>query len=305
MAGTAPPDKNDEYLLYQLLIGSWPAELTNVTQPDPSLLKGYIDRVEGAMIKSIREAKVHSTWAAPNTEYEEAVTAFLRECLDVSRRNPFLEAFVPFQARIAKLGAINGIAQALLKLTVPGVPDIYQGSEMWNLSLVDPDNRLPVDYETHQRALDQLEGELEADPASLPGLIDHWQDGVIKLAVTVKALKLREEKPELFAFGGYEALTAQGEKSEQICAFARVHEGDSVIVAVPRLVTRLEDEAGTKVGWGDTVIILPASVTGEGSGRWRNLLTGAVVETQTREEGAVLVADKLLGKFPLALLVAA
>ena len=141
MAGTAPPDKNDEYLLYQLLVGSWPAELTNVTQPDPSLLKGYIDRVEGAMIKSIREAKVHSTWAAPNTEYEEAVTAFLRECLDVSRRNPFLEAFVPFQARIAKLGAINGIAQALLKLTVPGVPDIYQGSEMWNLSLVDPDNR--------------------------------------------------------------------------------------------------------------------------------------------------------------------
>ena len=259
------------------------------------------------MIKSIREAKVHSTWAAPNTEYEEAVMAFVYECLDVSRRNPFLEAFVPFQARVAKLGALNGLAQALLKLTVPGVPDIYQGSEMWNLSLVDPDNRLPVDYETHQRALEQVEGQLEADPASLPGLMDHWQDGVIKLAVTLKALKLREEKPELFAFGGYEALTAQGEKSEQICAFARVHEGDSVIVAVPRLVARLEDEAGERVGWGDTVVTLPASVTvtGEGSGRWRNLLTGAVVEAETREDGAVLVADKLLGGFPLALLVAA
>jgi (1->4)-alpha-D-glucan 1-alpha-D-glucosylmutase len=123
--------------------------------------------------------------------------------------------------------------------------------------------------------------------------------------VTLKALKLREEKPELFAFGGYEALTAQGEKSEQICAFARVHEGDSVIVAVPRLVARLEDEAGERVGWGDTVVTLPASVTGEGPRRWRNLLTGAVVEAETREDGAVLAADKLLGGFPLALLVAA
>jgi (1->4)-alpha-D-glucan 1-alpha-D-glucosylmutase len=305
MAGTAPPDKNDEYLLYQLLIGSWPAELTNVTQPDASLLKGYIERVEGAMIKSIREAKVHSTWAAPNTEYEDAVIAFLHECLDVTRRNPFLEAFVPFQAKVAKLGALNGLAQALLKLTVPGVPDIYQGSEMWNLSLVDPDNRLPVDYETHQRALEQVEGELETDPASLPGLMDHWQDGVIKLAVTLKALKLREEKPELFAFGGYEALTAQGEKSEQICAFARIHEGDGVIVAVPRLVARLEDESGNRLGWSDTVVTLPATAAGEGSGRWKNLLTGAVIDAETREEGAVLTADKLLGSFPLALLVRA
>ena len=116
MAGTAPPDKNDEYLLYQLLIGSWPAELTNVTQPDASLLKGYIERVEGAMIKSIREAKVHSTWAAPNTEYEEAVIAFLHECLDVTRRNPFLEAFVPFQAQGGEAGSAQrpcpGVAEA-------------------------------------------------------------------------------------------------------------------------------------------------------------------------------------------------
>jgi (1->4)-alpha-D-glucan 1-alpha-D-glucosylmutase len=257
------------------------------------------------MIKSIREAKVHSTWAAPNTEYEDAVIAFLHECLDVTRRNPFLEAFVPFQAKIAKLGALNGLAQTVLKLTVPGVPDIYQGSEMWNLSLVDPDNRLPVDYETHQRALEQVEGELETDPASLPSLMDHWQDGVVKLAVTLKALKLREEKPELFAFGGYEALTAQGEKSEQICAFARIHEGDGIIVAVPRLVARLEDESGNRLGWSDTVVTLPASVTGEGSGRWKNLLTGAVIDAETREEGAVLTADKLLGGFPLALLVRA
>ncbi|WP_158044436.1 malto-oligosyltrehalose synthase [Skermanella pratensis] len=296
MAGTAPPDKNDEYLLYQLLVGSWPAELTNVTQPDAALLKGYIGRVEGAMIKSIREAKVHSTWAAPNTEYEEAVIAFLHECLDVSRRSPFLEAFVPFQARVARLGALNGLAQALLKLTVPGVPDIYQGSEMWNLSLVDPDNRLPVDYDMHQRALDQLEGELEQDPACLPALFDHWQDGVVKLAVTRQALKLRGEKPELFAHGSYEALAAQGAKSDQVCAFARIHEGASVIVAVPRLVARLEDDPD----WGDTAVVLPTSV---GAGRWRNLLTDAVVEAEPREDGAAFPAGKLMGKFPFALLV--
>jgi len=296
MEGTAAPDRNDEYLLYQLLIGSWPAELTNVVEPDAEALKTFADRIEGAMIKSIREAKVHSTWAAPNAEYEDAVKGFLHECLDVSRHSPFLQSFVPFQARIARLGALNSLSQTLLKLTVPGVPDIYQGSEMWNLSLVDPDNRLPVDYEKRMRALDQLEAEFEQDPGAMPGLLDHWEDGVVKLALTWKALNLRREKPALFAHGSYDALNVQDVRSEHICAFARSFDDDTMVVVAPRLLAKL-GEAGD---WADTVILLPSTIAPR---RWRNLLTGKVVEAETREDGSALSAAGLLTGFPFALLV--
>jgi (1->4)-alpha-D-glucan 1-alpha-D-glucosylmutase len=144
--GTAPPDRNDEYLFYQLLLGAWPAELTGVESPDAEEVRFFGERIEGAMVKSMREAKLHSTWASPDTAYEEAMLGFVRDALDVSRSNAFLSVFLPFQERVARLGIRNSLVQTTLKLTLPGVPDIYQGAELWDLSLVDPDNRRSVDY---------------------------------------------------------------------------------------------------------------------------------------------------------------
>ena len=151
--GTAPPDQNDEYMFYQLLVGSWPAELLGRRTPDAEALAAYAERIKGALTKSMREAKVHSTWAAPGTAYEEAMLSFAELALDTDRAGTFLASFLPFAERIARLGASNTLAQTVLKLTLPGVPDIYQGTELWDLSLVDPDNRRPVDYALRLRML--------------------------------------------------------------------------------------------------------------------------------------------------------
>ena len=153
--GTAPPERNDEYLFYQMLLGAWPAELTGIGLPDAEQAGAFAERLEGAMVKSLREAKLHTTWAAPNLAYEEAMLGFVRDALDMSRPNAFLEAFLPFQERVARLGVRNSLVQAALKLTLPGMPDIYQGAELWDLSLVDPDNRRPVDYGLRARLLEQ------------------------------------------------------------------------------------------------------------------------------------------------------
>ena len=128
--GIAPPDRNDEYLLYQLLLGAWPAELTGTGTPDAEALRGFPERMEGAMVKSMREAKRHTTWAAPNTAYDEGMLGFLREALDPARSTAFLDAFLPFQAQVARLGFRNSLVQTALKLTLPGMPDIYQGCEL-------------------------------------------------------------------------------------------------------------------------------------------------------------------------------
>ena len=144
--GTAPPDRNDEYLFYQLLLGAWPAELTGVDSLDPKKLRSFTERMEGVMVKSMREAQLPSTWASPDMAYEEAMLGFVRDALEISRPNAFLNAFLPFQQRIARLGSRNSVVQTTLKLTLPDVADVYQGAELWDLSLVDPDNRRPVNY---------------------------------------------------------------------------------------------------------------------------------------------------------------
>ncbi|CAO3431719.1 malto-oligosyltrehalose synthase [Azospirillum doebereinerae] len=286
--GTAPPDRNDEYLFYQLLVGAWPVELTGASADslDPAAMTAFAERIVGAMTKSMREAKVHSTWAAPNEAYESAVTSFIHDALDVSRRNAFLESFLPFQATVAKLGMVNGLSQALLKLTSPGVPDIYQGCELWNLSLVDPDNRLPVDYGVRRRLLEEVDGALEQ--GTVPSLLDRWTDGAVKLAVTRAALALRAEKPDVFVSGECLPLEVTGEKAEHVVAFARKAGDDTVLVAVPRLVGGL----GETPDWGNTAIPLPR---GE---RWRNALTGESVEG-----GDAVSAAALFQRFPVALLV--
>lgn len=285
--GTAPPDRNDEYLFYQLLLGAWPAELTgaSVDRIEQPAMTAFAERIVGAMTKSMREAKVHSTWAAPNEAYEGAVVSFIHDALDVTRRNAFLEAFLPFQASLARIGMVNGLSQSLLKLTSPGVPDIYQGCELWNLSLVDPDNRLPVDYDACRELLEEVEGIVER--GTVAGLLERWTDGAVKLAVTRQALAVRGEMPEVFSAGEYLPLEATGERADHVVAYARRTGDATVVVAVPRLVGQL----GEKPDWGNTAIPLP-----RGTG-WRNRLTGAEVEG-----GDAVMAATLFADLPVALL---
>ncbi|PGH56593.1 malto-oligosyltrehalose synthase [Azospirillum palustre] len=287
--GTAPPDRNDEYLFYQLLLGAWPAELTgaSVDRIEQPAMTAFAERIVGAMTKSMREAKVHSTWAAPNEAYEGAVVSFIHDALDVTRRNAFLESFLPFQASLARIGMVNGLSQALLKLTSPGVPDIYQGCELWNLSLVDPDNRLPVDYDACRTLLEEVEGLVER--GTVAGLLERWTDGAVKLAVTRQALAVRGEMPEVFSAGEYLPLEATGERADHVVAYARRTGDETVVVAVPRLVGQL----GEKPDWGNTAIPLP-----RGTG-WRNRLTGAEVEG-----GDAVMAATLFADLPVALLSA-
>ena len=209
--GTAPPDRNDEYLLYQLLIGTWPVELLDAsalkTDAGGAELDVYAKRIAGALEKSMREAKLHSNWSAPNTAYEEAMQRFAADALDPLRPT-FLTAFLPFAQRVAKLSVDNSLAQLVLKLTLPGVPDIYQGCELWDLSLMDPDNRRAVDYGRRRSMLERVETGLRADRgALLTQTYAAWEDGAIKFALTRVLLDLRAADPSLFAAGSYEAIT--------------------------------------------------------------------------------------------------
>lgn len=297
--GSAAPDRNDEYLLYQLLLGAWPAGLTGIEDPaelDPDEVADLAGRIEGAMIKSVREAKVHSTWAAPDVAYEDAVKSFVRDCLDLSRRNPFLESFLPFQARLAGLGILNSLSQTLIKLTVPGVPDIYQGAELWDLSLVDPDNRRPVDYGARRRLLERVEAIGDDGADEFKRLLADWKDGAVKLALVHRTLRLRARHPDLFAQGSYEGLEVRGALSQNVVAYARSLGGTAVVVAVPRLTAAL----GANPDWSGCRVLLPAGLPVEG---WRNALTGRKLEGHAGGDGTFLAAGDLFADFPVALLV--
>jgi (1->4)-alpha-D-glucan 1-alpha-D-glucosylmutase len=278
----APPDRNDEYLFYQLLLGAWPAELTSL---NPDAVNSFAERIERTMIKSIREAKLHSTWASPNAAYEDAALVFVRAAFDVSRPNAFLDAFLPFQQRVARLGVRNSLLQTALKLTLPGMPDIYQGAELWDLNLVDPDNRRAVDYAHRTRLLTETMAELKRDRrGTMLSLLENWRDGRCKLAVTTTLLAERNEHPRLFAEGGYEPLAVTGPKADQICAFART--ADLVVVGA-RFPARFEAEPD----WGETQVSLPGTTT-----RWRDVLTGRIMTGDLQD---------ILGDLPVAVLIRA
>jgi (1->4)-alpha-D-glucan 1-alpha-D-glucosylmutase len=292
--GTAPPDRNDEYLFYQLLLGAWPAELTGIDTPSPEQMRSFSERVEGAMIKSMREAKLYSTWASPNTTYEEAMLGFVRDALDVARPNAFLSAFVPFQERIARLGIRNSLVQACLKLTLPGMPDIYQGAELWDLSLVDPDNRRPVDYGMRSERLEEVMAQLEQNRrAAMLHMLEDWRDGRVKLAVIATLLAYRREHPEVFAQGGYEPIVASGPRADQVCSFARSHDGDALVAVASRFPARSEenhDWAGTEIRW-------PQAIRDGMS--CRDLLGGRLV----KRHGECMDLGSMLEEMPIAVLV--
>ena len=286
---TAPPERNDEYLFYQLLVGTWPVELTGCEALDPVVLEQYRGRIKSAMTKSIREAKVHSTWGSPNMAYEDAVMSFVEGALDPDGSSAFFTAFLPFQERIARLGVRNSLVQTTLKLTAPGVPDIYQGAELWDLSLMDPDNRRPVDYEVRIRLLD----ELCKGRRSAPALLEHWQDGAVKLFVTSKILGLRAAEPEVFAQGEYEPMFATGPQADCLCAFARRAGDRSVAVLAARFPARLE----TGDGWRDARIGFPQHLAAT---TFRNVLSGNEV---TVEDDGGSDLKPAFGGLPVAVFV--
>jgi len=294
--GLTAPAPNDEYLLYQTLLGAWPLDPL-----DGASLRAFRERIQAYMQKAVREAKVHTSWINPNGEYEGALARFVDGLLGSVEGNRFLDDFVPAQRRIARHGALNSLAQTLVKLTSPGVPDTYQGTELWDFSLVDPDNRRPVDYARRREWLRELEARTTAEAGALASeLLDAWEDGRVKLWLTWRLLSLRRERAAWFAHAGYRALPARGEHARRVCAYARTGDGSGLAVIVPRLWLDLAPNGdGWPMGdaWADTRVVLP-----EGVAAWRNLLTGEQGAVATRERARSVGLRDVLRTFPLAVL---
>ena len=260
-SGVEYPDRNTEYFYYQTLIGAWPLPL---------------DRAQAYMLKAVREAKQHTSWVANNKEFEDALNSFIERTL---AHEPFIQKLEEFVARIAEAGRLNSLAQTLLKCIAPGVPDLYQGGELWDLSLVDPDNRRPVDYALRRQLLEELQ-QLSGDDV-VAQIMRRADDGLPKMWIIHHALRLRREHPEWFGTdAAYLPLNAEGSKADHVIACMRGH---SVIAVVPRLVIRLDG------AWRRTRLTLP-------EGRWMNRLTREGLT------GGSIEVENLLRHFPVALL---
>jgi (1->4)-alpha-D-glucan 1-alpha-D-glucosylmutase len=231
--GGPAPDAADEIMLYQTIVGAWPLELS---PDDAQGLAAYRDRVGGWLEKAVREAKRHSEWAWPNEPYEQACRGFLAACLDPARTAPVVREMAAFALRIAPAGVANSLSQTLLRMTVPGVPDLYQGAELWDFSLVDPDNRRPVDFAHRAAVLEAALLETGGSPADLAAT---WHDGRVKLAIIARTLALRARLPELFAAGTYQRLAVEGPQAENLIALSRNLDGKAIIAVTTRLPTRL------------------------------------------------------------------
>jgi (1->4)-alpha-D-glucan 1-alpha-D-glucosylmutase len=290
------PSPNDEYLLYQTLVGVWPSRCDTGDDNDG---KTFCDRIEAYMLKAIREAKRNTSWINRNTEYEAAVSSFVKALLGPGAKNRFLNDFAPFQRRVARIGLWNSLSQTLLKLTCPGVPDIYQGNELLDFSLVDPDNRRQVDYLRRQQLFECVRGGSNApDASSISRLLATCEDGQVKLYLIWKILELRQQQPNLFQHGEYVPLAVAGAKADHVIAFARGFESTRVLVIVPRLVAGLLNPnesdlppIGPQI-WADTHVLLPRGCPE----RYRNVLTGEVSDLE-----AQISVSSALGDFPVAL----
>jgi (1->4)-alpha-D-glucan 1-alpha-D-glucosylmutase len=320
--GELAPARNEEYLLYQTLLGAWPVELTNDERRKSTIYRAptndekgehsslvggrwseYVERIQNYMVKAIREAKVNTSWLNPNTAYDEAVRAFVAAILDAAPTNRFLSDFRILQRKIAHFGAFNSLSQVLLKLAAPGVPDIYQGNELWDFSLVDPDNRRPVDYDLRAWLLGELL-DTSGDRAALArALVEAKHDGRVKLYLTHRALTFRRDHADLFRAGAYTRLEATAEANEHIVAFARALGDTEALAVAPRLLAkRLRDPEALPHGeaaWGTALLILPAA---PGNWRYRNIFTDEIIRAVTRDQVVGLPLAEVFANFPAALL---
>jgi (1->4)-alpha-D-glucan 1-alpha-D-glucosylmutase len=312
--GEPAPDANDEYLFYQTLLGAWPMKEPNrQLNASAAASDSFRERMAAYMHKAIKEAKVHTSWVNPNRDYDDAVEEFVMNVLRTDRQDGFWEDFGSFQKRISFYGKYNSLSQLLLKLTSPGIPDTYQGSELWDLRLVDPDNRRPVDYGIRIAYLEDLKARIgrqenEGTPASAwislaKELLKTSDDGRIKLYTLYRTLLFRQSDPDLFTVGEYLPLDAAGIKKENICSFGRRMGSHIVLVAVPRLPVGLTDgierEPLGEIVWQGTWLILPKEWSNH---RYRNLFTGEVLSVGKRPEYALLPLSAVFQCFPVALL---
>jgi (1->4)-alpha-D-glucan 1-alpha-D-glucosylmutase len=297
--GRQVPDCNEEYLLYQTLVGSWPFDLSS-----EAARAEYVERIQQYMAKAVHEAKVNLSWISDDPAYVEALRQFIEKILasgTSTRPNAFLEQIQGFLPAVMFFGAINSLAQRVLMLTSPGNPDIYQGTELWDFSLVDPDNRRPVDYALRERLLSELDRKAEAGnlPALCAELLENYQDGRIKLWTTMQALRLRRDRRDLFHPGRYRPLHAIGMKRQHVVAFAREQHNHVAIVAVPRLsYTLAGGSLRAPLGelWETTELPVPPRC----AEFLENIFTGEKIRvTQQR----TLLCREVFAHFPVAVLV--
>ncbi|HYO63320.1 MAG TPA: malto-oligosyltrehalose synthase [Pyrinomonadaceae bacterium] len=295
---TEAPDANEEYLIYQTLVGAWPLAPT-----DGDGHAAFVARVQEYMNKALKEAKVHTSWISPNEDYERAVREFVAGILEPSEGNAFLSDFAEFQRATARAGMFNSLSQVLLKVASPGVPDFYQGTELWSLTLVDPDNRRPVDYEERKRLLASLD---EAEAANRAGLLEElvgrMEDGRVKLYVTSRALNFRRARRELFDAGEYVPLAARGARAHHVVAFARRQGGGEAVAVAARFFTRLNGANNLPLGaevWGDTFLPLDAT---DGAARFRDVFTGREFGLSAEGGAAGLRLSEVFESLPVALL---
>jgi len=294
--GELAPDRNDEYLFYQALVGAWPDGALGRDE-----LAGFRERIAAYMEKAIKEAKVHTSWVNPNEAYDRAVEKFVREVLDPDSSDGFLNDFDEFHKPIAFAGMLNSLAQTLLKMTAPGVPDFYQGTELCDLNLVDPDNRRPVDFAKRRNFLEEFKREESVDRAGMVcDMLSQWQDGRVKLYLIYKILNFRREHRELFQSGDYLPLYAEGKFREHICAFARRWNDHWIIVAAPRLLTRIVPPGCLPLGepvWEDAVLRLRHGTPEY----WHNILTDEILSARKTEgEQKVLPLHQIFKTYPVA-----
>jgi (1->4)-alpha-D-glucan 1-alpha-D-glucosylmutase len=309
--GQLVPDRNEEYFLYQTLLGAWPLEEHN----NPALQRSvesavatkapvpqeFVRRIQEYVVKATREAMVHTRWTKPNEAHEKGLQTFVAAILSESSAPEFLTDLRGFEKSFGYFGMVNGLAQTLLKMTAPGVPDFFQGSELWDLRLVDPDNRTPVDFAQRIAALKELEQETAAPsrgPATskIRELAERWEDGRIKLFLIRKILGYRRQHAALFADGDFLPAEVRGPAADKVVAFFRCHENEWSLTVVPRWLARPTSQGGEK--WRETVIVLPKGAP-EG---WSNVLTGARSKVHAGNAEHVLHVGEVIGDFPVALL---
>jgi (1->4)-alpha-D-glucan 1-alpha-D-glucosylmutase len=293
------PSSNDEYLLYQTLVGAWSPELLTDRNDNGDWI-AFAERIENYMLKAIREAKENTSWINRNAEYEAAVSSFIKALLNPDHKSRFLNDFLPFQRRVARIGMWNSLSQTLLRLTCPGVPDIYQGNELWDFSLVDPDNRRPVDYRRHQQLFERIRRSVEnPDARSTEDWLETPEDGRIKLFLIWKTLCLRQQQANLFQEGEYLPLAVEGAKADHVVAFVRKFEAVTLLVVAPRLVAGLLGDTdlppiGRQV-WENTHVALPSC---DCTNKYRDVLSGKKLHL-----GAELLVSEALAEFPFALCI--
>lgn len=287
--GRAVPDKNDEYFFYQTLVGAFPFAESEQAE--------FVERVKDYVVKAVREAKVYTAWLRPDSDYENGFADFVSSVLQPAEDNQFLKEFLPFQQRVANYGIFNSFSQTLLKMTASGVPDFYQGAELWDLSLVDPDNRRPVDFPQRESFLKDIKDKAKTDILKLINeLLSTKEDGRIKLFLISRVLETRTKNLLLFQKGDYLPLEVVGKFKDHVVAFARSYENTVAVTIAPRLLTSLVSQGEYPLGeiWSDTQVKLPSGMPSE----WED----AIASQPLKADGTVLIGEALK-YFPVALLV--